>query len=34
MANNFGVDLEKALEAAMRKYEKRLKKGSSGSERA
>ncbi|MFN7160816.1 MAG: MazG nucleotide pyrophosphohydrolase domain-containing protein [Candidatus Gracilibacteria bacterium] len=32
VANTFDVDLEVALEKAMQKYEKRLKKGGAGSE--
>ena len=32
IANSFGVDLGGALDAVLEKYEKRLKKGSAGSE--
>ncbi|MBI2673209.1 MazG-like family protein [Candidatus Woesearchaeota archaeon] len=32
IANSFNVDLEEALEIVLAKYEKRLKKGSAGSE--
>lgn len=32
LANHCNVDLEKALELALQKYEKRLSKGSAGSE--
>ena len=32
LANHYDVDLEKALEIALEKYKKRLKKGSAGSE--
>jgi NTP pyrophosphatase (non-canonical NTP hydrolase) len=32
IANSFDVDLEEALEMVLGKYEKRLKKGSAGSE--
>ncbi len=32
VANSFDVDLEEALKLALQKYEKRLKKGSAGSE--
>ena len=33
VANYFNVDLEQALEMVIEKYEKRLKKGSAGSEK-
>lgn len=33
IANSFDIDLEKALEIVLAKYEKRLKKGSAGSEK-
>ena len=32
IANTFDIDLEEALNEALEKYEKRLKKGSAGSE--
>lgn len=32
LANSFDIDLEEALSLVLEKYEKRLKKGSSGSE--
>ncbi|MBW2978329.1 MazG-like family protein [Candidatus Woesearchaeota archaeon] len=32
LANNYGIDVEKATSSVLEKYEKRLKKGSAGSE--
>ncbi len=32
IANSFNIDLEEAVEMVLKKYEKRLKKGSAGSE--
>jgi NTP pyrophosphatase (non-canonical NTP hydrolase) len=32
VANTFGIDLEEAVETVLQKYEKRLRKGSAGSE--
>lgn len=32
LSNKLGVDLEKSLDEVLKKYEKRLKKGSAGSE--
>ncbi len=33
IANSFDIDLEEAMNASLRKYENRLKKGSAGSEK-